>query len=124
MKHVQQEVFMKHINIQFLVTEEEYALLQVEADQCGLTVPLYVKGKVLQHEDFGTYYQQLLDKVEKLPKGTKFCVHSVFGVEWTMRPTVKRSLGRIYFNRVDSGILANVRPIGKDSSRVMWYEKI
>ena len=57
---------MAKIPVQLLFTEDEYAKLQVKANEHGLTVPLYIKSEVVQGDDFGTYYRTLLEKVESL----------------------------------------------------------
>lgn len=115
---------MDKINVQILFTKAEFKQLQAEADKRGLTVPLYIKGEVLKDDDvFGKYYQKLIEKVNALPSGTKFNIKALFGVEWTMGKGIKLNLGKTFYGRVDSGIVNNVRCIGKDSSNVMWYEK-
>ena len=115
---------MGKVNVQLLFTEDEYATLKVEADKYGLTVPLYIKAEVLNGDDFGTCYKKLLEKVENIPSGTKYNIRALFGVEWVMSRGVKLNLGKTYFNRVSAGIIDNVKAIGKDSSNIMWYEKI
>lgn len=115
---------MKKINVQILLTQEEYDKLQTEADKFGLTVPLYMKGAVLKEDDFGSSYMKLLEKVDALPRGTRFNIKSLFGVEWTMSKGIKLNLGKTYFNRVNSGAITNAKAVGKDSSNVMWYEKL
>ncbi len=115
---------MKKLSIQILVTEEEFDILQKEANKYGLTVPLYVKSEVLKTDDFGTAYRRLMEKVEALPPGTRFNIRALFGVEWTMSKGVKLNLGKTYFNRVKSGVITNVTALSKDSSNVQWYERI
>ncbi len=115
---------MKKINIQILVTEEEYNTLEAEASKYGLTVPLYIKGEVLKDNDFGTCYRKLIEKVDALPSGTRFNIKSLFGVEWTMSRGVKLNLGKTFYSRVESGVITNAKIHGKDSSNVMWYEKV
>ncbi len=115
---------MKKISIQILVTEEEFEKLRSEADDFGLTVPLYIKSKVVEGNDFGTCYKKLMEKVDNLPSGTRFNIKSLFGVEWTMDRGVKLNLGKTYYSRVVAGIITNIKIVGKDSSNVMWYEKI
>jgi len=80
----------------------------------------FKKGDTLT---FGKYYQDLIEKVNALPSGTKFNIKALFGVEWTMNKGIKLNLGKTFFGRVDSGIINNVLIVGKDSSNVMWYEK-
>ena len=114
---------MDKINVQLLLTQEEYDSLKKNADKQGLTVPCYIKSQVLEKDCFYEFYKQLLDKVEKLPSGTRFNIKSLFGVEWIMPRGIKLTLGRTSFNRVNKGIIDNVTVEGKDSSNVMWYKK-
>lgn len=115
---------MKKISIQILVSQEEFDKLQTEADKYGLTVPLYIKSEVLKDDDFGTYYRKLQEKVENLPSGTRFNIKALFGVEWTMSKGIKLNLGKTYYGRVKTGVITNAKIHGKDSSNVMWYEKL
>lgn len=110
---------MDKVNVQLLLTQEEYASIKKNADKQGLTVPCYIKSQVLEKEWFFEFYKQLLDNVDKLPSGTKFNIKSLFGVEWTMPKGIKLTLGRTYFNRVNKGIIDNVTATGRDSSNVM-----
>ena len=114
---------MKKINVQILLTEDEFKILQTEADKYGLTVPLYIKSEVLKNDDFGTAYRQLIEKVDKLPSGTRFNIRALFGVEWTMSKGVKLNLGKTYYNRVKNGVITNALALDKDSSNIQWYEK-
>lgn len=114
---------MKKQSIQILVTEKEFAILQEQANKYGLTVPLYVKSEVLKDNDFGTAYRQLIERVDKLPSGTRFNIKALFGVDWTMSKGVKLNLGKTYYNRVKSGVITNATALDKDSSNVQWYEK-
>ena len=124
-KNIKLEVnTMKKINVQLLFTEKEYEQLQTEANNHGLTVPLYIKSEVLQGDYFGTYYRELIRKVESLDTGMPFNIKALFGVEWTMSKGIKLNLGKTYYNRVAAGVITNVKATGKDSSNVMWYKKL
>lgn len=115
---------MKKISIQILVNEKEYKELKEKADKLGLTVPLYIKSEIVKGDDFGTCYKELIKRVEKLPSGTRFNIRALFGVDWTMSKGVKLNLGKTYYKKVFEGIIKNVKIVEKDSSNVMWYEKI
>lgn len=115
---------MKKINVQLLFTQDEYDKIKVKADSVGLTVPLYIKSELVQDNDFGTCYRDLIDKVNDLPAGVKFNIKSLFGVQWTMSRGVKLNLGKTFYAKVSDGVISNVKSIGKDSSNTMWYEKL
>lgn len=111
-------------SVQILFTDDEYTSLEEEAVKHGLTVPLYIKGQVLKDNEFSQSYRQLIKKVSGLPSGTQFNIRSLFGVDWTMSRGTKLTLGKTYYNRVQDGTITNVEPMGKDSSNVMWYQKL
>jgi hypothetical protein len=117
---------MAKTNIQILFSEEEMKELEVKAAKDDLSVVSYIRSRVLDSDDYGSSYKKLKEKVEALPSGTRFNIKSLFGVEWTMSRGVKLNLGKTYYNRVSDprGGITNVRVVGKDSSNVMWYEKI
>lgn len=115
---------MEKTNVQILLTQEEYNTLKAEADKYSLTVAQYVKSKVLGEDEFSSAYGKLIEKVEALPVGTKFNIRALFGVEWTMSRGVKLRLGKTYNTQVKKGIIKNAAELDKDSSNVMWYERV
>lgn len=115
---------MGNKSVQILFTEKQYVDLEKKAEKHGLTVPLYIKGVMLEDDEFSVAYKKLIEKVEALPSGTRFTIRSLFGTEWTMSRGIKLSLGKVYFDRVKSRSLTNVSDEGKDSSNVMWYVKL
>lgn len=115
---------MSNKSVQILFTKEEFNKLETEAIKYGLTVPLYIKGLVLEDNEFAQNYKKLIDKVEALSSGTRFTIKAVFGTEWTMSKGIKLTLGKTYYNRVQDGTIRNVKAEGKDSSNVMWYIKL
>jgi hypothetical protein len=110
--------------VQIVLSNEEYEQLEREANQEGLTVPLYVKGVALGDNEFSRSYKKLIQKVAQLPSGTRFTIKAVFGTDWTMGKGVKLSLGKTFYQRVEDGTVPNVVAEGKDSSNVMWYMKL
>lgn len=115
---------MSKINVQLLLTQEEFNSLKVKADKVGLSVPLYIKGEVLDDSEFNKCYKKLLEKVDALPSGTRYNIRALFGVEWTMAKGIKLNLGKTYYNSICSGSITNAKAVGKDGSAIMWYEKI
>jgi len=115
---------MSSKSVQILFTDREFTKLKAAAAEKSLTVPLYIKSIVLEDDVFSTSYQSLIDKVEQLSTGTKFTLKALFGTEWTMPTGIKLTLGKTYYSRVKDGTVTNVKALGKDSSNVMWYEKL
>lgn len=111
-------------NVQLLFTPQELAYLQNAASQQGLPVPLYIKYMVLPGNNFFGYWQQLLQLVAALPAGTKFNIKSLFGTSWIMDKGIKLNLGKTFNNQVKAQAIAGVKQLAKDSSKVMWYEKL
>lgn len=115
---------MGNTSVQILFTEKQYKDLEKKAVKQGLTVPLYIKGIILDDDEFSIAYESLIQKVEALASGTRFSIKLLFGTEWTMGRGIKLSLGKTYNDRVKKGLITNVRQEGKDSSNVMWYIKL
>lgn len=115
---------MSKQNVQIQFTQDEYEQLELKAAKLGLTVPFYIRRQVLSDIEFLRSYQNLTDRVEKLSSGTKFSIRSLFGVDWTMSKGVKLTLGKAFYKDVQEGTVENVKSTGKDSSNVMWYEKL
>ena len=111
-------------SVQILFTDDEFKSLEIDATKKGLTVPLYVKGEVLKNDEFTKHYATLIKKVIALKAGTAFNIKVLFGTDWTMPKGVKLTLGKTYYCRVRDGSITNVKATGKDSSNIMWYEKI
>lgn len=114
---------MKKI-VQLVLTEKEYNKLSEEAKKKGVTVPFYIKSKVLDGYDLEIYMKQLLKKVDNLPKGVKFNIKTLFGIDWNMDRGIKLALGRHFYKMVESNMVKNVKIDKKDSSNIMWYEKL
>lgn len=110
-------------SIQILFSKDELDYLEKQSVKAGLTVPLYIKGKVLPQSEFNSCYSELLKKVEELPIGTNFNIKMLFGTQWTMSKGVKLTLGKTFYSKVVDGTIKNVEVEGKDSSNVMWYRK-
>ncbi|WP_025436197.1 single-stranded DNA-binding protein [Peptoclostridium acidaminophilum] len=115
---------MDNKSVQILFTDKQYQDLEKKAAKAGLTVPLYIKGIVLENDEFSLAYAKLIKKVDALPSGTRFTIRSLFGTEWTMGRGIKLSLGKTYYNQVEKKTINNVNAEGKDSSNVMWYVKL
>lgn len=115
---------MQKTNIQILLSDAELLQVKKDAEKNALTVPLYIKSKILNNDIFISSYKTLLNKVDLLPKGVRFNIKALFGVEWTMDKGIRLNLGKTYYTLVKNGTVSNVKPIGKDSSNVMWYEKL
>jgi hypothetical protein len=114
---------MSKQNVQIQFTRDVYEQLELKAAKLGLTVPFCIRRRVLSDIEFLRSYQDLTDRGEKLPSGTKFNIRSLFGVDWTMTKGVKLTLGKAFYKDVEEGTVSDVKSTGKDSSNVMWYEK-
>ncbi len=111
-------------SIQILFSNEEIEELKAKAALEELSIVSYIRSIVLTKDDYGSCYKKLKEKVNTLPSGTRFNIKSLFGIEWLSISTgVKLNLGKTYFNRVNEGIITDVKPIGRDGGH-MWYEKL
>lgn len=115
---------MDKVNVQILFTKNEFDKIKSLADAHCLPVSYYLKSLALPDSEFYISYAKLIEKVNMLNPGDKFSIRKLFAEEWTMSKGVKLSLGKIYNSYVHSGIIKNVKEVGKDSSNIMWYEKV
>lgn len=116
---------MDKINVQLLLSREEFDYLKSKADSENLSVPLYIKREVLGESEFNKYYKRLLEKVDSLPSGTSFNIKLLMSVEWTKIPKgIKLALGKNFYKSVCGGSITNAKAVTKDQNSVMWYEKI
>lgn len=111
--------------IQITFSDSEMKHLKKHAEEVGLTVPLYIKTKVLADTDFKKYFDELKARVIKIRPGTKFNIKLVFGIDWGNVPKgVRLALGKAFYTYVKSSAVSNIKILDKDSAHTQWYELI
>ena len=112
-------------NIQVLLTDDEYASLAATAQKKGVPTPVYIRSLLLGDADeFARAYGETIARVGNLAPGTKFNLRTLFGTDWTMSRGTKLSLGKAFYDMVSGGAVTTARPLGKDSSNIMQYERV
>ena len=110
--------------IQILVSDDEYAELEEKANADGSTIAQYVKDIVLPGNDFRRWFPELISRVNLLKTGTDFNIRAVMATDWVSIPKgIKLALGRVFFQHVDAGKVANVTATQMDSAKTQWYTK-
>ena len=112
-------------NLQVLLSEEEYKGLEKRAETEGLPLSVYVRSLLLGDEDeFSAAYKEALARVTALAPGTEFNLKSLFGTDWTQSRGTKLTLGKTFYEMVESGYVKTAKVLGKDSSNIMQYERV
>ena len=112
-------------NIQVLLNEDEYTVIETKAKEAGQPIPVYVRSRLLGDEnELSAAYAEALRRVEALALGTPFDLKTLFGTDWTMSRGTKLTLGRTFYEMVRSDTISMVKVLGKDSSNIMQYERV
>ena len=110
--------------IQIPVSDREYEQLAEKANAEGSTIVRYIKDIVIPGNDFQRWFPELLNRVNSLEIETEFNIRAVMATDWVNIPKgIKLSLGRVFYQHVDSGRVANVTPLCMDSAKTQWYQK-
>lgn len=107
------------MRIQITVTDEELKILTKKAIEGNYpSISEYCKCKSLQEEtSYATLYNTLLNKINYLPKGKEFVLRQLIA-------TPPALIGRWFYENVNSGLVKNVKHIGKDEGGVEKYKRI
>ena len=110
--------------IQIPVSDDEYSMLEEKANAEGSTIAQYVKDIVLPGNDFRRWFPELIRRVNSMPMGTDFNIRAVMATDWVSIPKgIKLALGRVFYQHVDAGRIANVTATQMDSAKTQWYKK-
>ncbi len=110
--------------IQIPVSDDEYAKLEEKANIEGSTIAQYVKDIVLPGNDFRRWFPELINRVNSMKMGTDFNIRAVMATDWVSIPKgIKLALGRVFYQHVDAGKIANVTATHMDSAKTQWYSK-
>ena len=110
--------------IQIPVSDDEYTELVEKANAEGSTIAQYIKNIVFPGNDFRRWFPELINRVNSLAMGTDFNIRAVMATDWANIPKgIKLALGRVFFQHVDVGRIANVAATQMDSAKTQWYTK-
>ena len=111
--------------IQVSFTDKEFADLERFAQEEGVTISHFIKGKVLEDTEFQRWFHELLLRVGRIPKDTAFNIKAVFGTDWiSISKGVRLALGRSFYNYVNAGKVPGIMPTEKDSASTQWYRRV
>ena len=112
-------------NIQILLNDDEYAVVVAAAEKQGVPVLVYIRSLLLgEADEFSNAYMETIERVEALAPGTKFNLKALFGTDWTQSRGTKLTLGKTFYEMVESGYVKTAKVLGKDSSNIMQYERV
>lgn len=112
-------------NIQVLLNEDEYTVIETKAKEAGQPIPVYVRSRLLGDEnELSAAYDEALRRVEALTPGTPFDLKTLFGTDWTMSRGTKLTLGKTFYEMVKDGVIRTAKPEKKNSSNIMQYTRI
>ena len=111
------------VTVSVTLTDKEYAVVRIKAEEKGLSVAQYVKRFPIAGDEFDERYDYLKHQAMQQPLGIPFTVMSLFP-DWNDIPRgVKLSLGRNFYHLVkrNDGDVKAIKPAGKNSSIVQLY---
>ena len=112
-------------NLQVLLSDEEYEGLEKRAEEKGVPKNVYIRSLLLgEADEFSNAYMETIARVEALAPGTKFNLKALFGTDWTQSRGTKLTLGKTFYEMVESGYVKTAKVLGKDSSNIMQYERV
>jgi len=110
--------------LQISFSDDEYSKIEEEANDVGISIMQYAKGKILAGGEFQKRYNELLNAVIAMRDETKFNIKAVFGLQWASMPKgVRLALGREFYKQVTAGSVSFVEPTSKDAANTQWYIK-
>jgi len=112
-------------NLQVLLSDAEYEGLEKRAEEKGVPKNVYIRSLLLgEADEFSNAYMETIERVEALAPGTKFNLKALFGTDWTQSRGTKLTLGKTFYEMVESGYVKTAKVLGKDSSNIMQYERV
>lgn len=107
--------------IQFSISDEEYAELKEQAEKLHYpSVSAMCYARCFPKSNTTEMFSELIEKVDKLPKGEKFVIRDLF-----LPQRIPTILGRMFAEAIVQGTISNVRKIGRNNSLgADQYEKL
>lgn len=107
--------------IQFSISDEEYVELKEQAEkQHYPSVSAMCYARCFPKSTTTEMFAELIEKIEKLPKGEKFVIRDLF-----LPQRIPTILGKMFAEGVVQGTIPKVRKIGRNNSLgADQYEKL
>lgn len=115
----------KKIKMSVNLTKEQYKQINELAQASGQTITDFVISKLPITQENNVTLDMVKEKIRKLNVSEEFSLPSLFGNVWIEFSKRSRlSMGRLFYNKVESREIENVEFIGKNSANLAFYRKI
>lgn len=116
---------MDNKKISINLTATQYQEIDKLAKESGQTITDWVISNLPITQDNNVTLDMVREKINKLKILDEFSLPSLFEKEWIEFSKRSRlSMGRLFYNKVESGEIDNVKFIGKSSANLAKYKKI
>lgn len=115
----------KVVQVRFSV--EEFAMLEEEASEYGITVAQLVRIKTTKDASFLKQLDLLVENAKKLPSGMEVTAQVIYGRGWNDLTKGERlSLGRAFLELVKLDRVPNLEPLGSSEQlgATVWYRSL
>lgn len=108
------------------LTATQYQEVSKLSEESGLTITDWVISKLPITQENSVTLEMVKEKIDTLNVMEEFSLPSLFKDEWKdgFSKRSKLSMGRLFFNKVESGEINTVKFIGKTSANLAKYKKI
>lgn len=115
---------MNNKKISINLTAVQYQQINNLSKKNGQTITDWVISHLPITQENNLNLNTIKKEIDKLKVSEKFSLPSLFGDEWVKFSKRSRlSMGRLFFNKVDSGEIDNIIFIGKNSANLAFYKK-
>lgn len=117
---------MNNKKISINLTATQYQEINKLAKESGQTITDWVISNLPITQDNNVTLDMVKEKISKLNVSEEFNLPLLFKDEWKngFSKRSKLSMGRLFYNKVESGEIENVKFIGKNSANLANYKKI
>lgn len=115
----------KKFKISVNLTKDQYDQINELAKVSGQTITDFVISNLPIPQENNVTLDMVREKISKLNVSEEFSLPSLFGDVWIEFSKRSRlSMGRLFYNKVESREIDNVEFAGKNSANLAFYRKI
>ena len=115
----------KKFKISVDLTKDQYDQIIELAKESGQTITDFVISKLPIPQENNVTLDMVKEKISKLNISEEFSLPFLFGDVWIEFSKRSRlSMGRLFYNKVESGEIDNIKFIDKNSANLAFYRKI
>ena len=116
---------MENKKIRFNLTKEQNEEITKLAKSNGQTITDFVISNLPITQENNVTLDMVKEKISKLNTFEEFSIPSLFGDTWiNFSKRSKLSIGKLFYNKIKTGEINNVKFIGKSSANLALYKKI